>query len=56
MNANIFYNLFLNLKSIGNKREYCNKNVVSTRYCKPAEKYFLQKQYKLQTKQDLDIV
>ena len=52
----IFYNLFLNLESIGNKGEYCNNNVVPTRYCNAAEKYLLQKQYKLETKQNLDIV
>ena len=47
-----FYNLFLNLESIGNNGEECDKNVVPN----PAEKYLLKIQYKLQTKQNLDIV
>ena len=51
----IYDNLFLNLESIGNKGEQCNKNAVPTRYCNPAEKYLLQKQYELQTKQSLGI-
>ena len=49
-------NLFLDLESIGNKGEQGSKNVIPTRYCNPAEKYLLQKQYKLQTKQNPDIV
>ena len=41
MNENTFYNLFLNFKSIDNKGEQSNKNVVPTRHCNPAENYLL---------------
>ena len=34
-----FYNLFLDLESIGSKGEQRKKNVAPTRYCNPAEKY-----------------
>ena len=50
-----FYNLFLDLESIGSKGEQRKKNVAPTRYCNPAEKYLSWKQYKLQTKENLNI-